>query len=221
LNTCVVIVVCKANIFGKRGACGFTPAWNQYLKLYPVVLIKIDANMNPIRDKNGFCISCSPGEKGLLIGLIGSSPLSQFNGYANDANASSKKIVENVFKSGQKAFNSGDLMVCDNLGYIYFCDRLGDTYRWKGENVSTLEVENIISSKLNSTEIVVYGVTVPGQEGRAGMACILDNNNFSVKSISKHIVESLPSYARPLFLRFAENIEHTGKCVTEYRSNWH
>jgi solute carrier family 27 fatty acid transporter 1/4 len=175
-----------------------------------VVLIKIDTDTNPIRDKNGLCIACSPNEKGLLVGLIGSSPMTAFNGYANDPNASKKKIVENVFKKGQSAFNSGDLMLCDDLGFIYFCDRLGDTYRWKGENVSTQEVENIISSKLDSTEIVVYGVTVPGQEGKAGMACIQNNRDFSINAISKCIVESLPSYARPLFLRLSVDIEHTG-----------
>jgi hypothetical protein len=116
-------------MFGKIGACGCTPALNQYLKLYPVVLIKIDKNMNPIRDKKGFCIACKPGEKGLLIGLIGNTPLNAYSGYANDTSGCRKKILENVFKRSQIAINSSDLMVCDSLGYIYFCDRLGETYR--------------------------------------------------------------------------------------------
>jgi acyl-CoA synthetase (AMP-forming)/AMP-acid ligase II len=106
-------------------------------------------------------------------------------------------------------------MMYDSYGYMYFCDRLGDTYRWRGENVSTIEVENIISKHLNSREVVVYGVELPGQEGRAGMAAILDSSdNIDINELSKNIINSLPSYSRPVFLRFAKEVEHTGMINT-------
>lgn len=165
--------------------------------------------MNPIRDENGFCIKCKPGEKGLFIGIIGKNPIHAYSGYANNNKASSSKIIEDVFKKGQRAFNSGDLMMVDELGYIYFCDRLGDTYRWRGENVATIEVENVISRRLDSSEVVVYGVQIPGQEGRAGMAA-LKTDNLSLDELSEHIKTDLPAYARPIFIRLANELEHTG-----------
>ena len=167
--------------------------------------------MNPIRDKNGFCVRCKDGEKGLLIGIIGKTTKTAFNGYANNTEATKKKIIEDVFKKGQTAFNSGDLMMRDSFGYMYFCDRLGDTYRWRGENVSTIEVENIISSHLNSREVLVYGVEIPGQEGRAGMTAILESTDFDLEKLAKKVNEDLPSYARPMFVRLVKEIEHTGK----------
>jgi acyl-CoA synthetase (AMP-forming)/AMP-acid ligase II len=107
---------------------------------------------------------------------------------------------------------AGDLMMYDSYGYMYFCDRLGDTYRWRGENVSTIEVENIISKHLNSREVVVYGVEVPGQEGRAGMAAILDTpNNIDVVQLSKIVASNLPSYERPVFVRLVRQLDHTGR----------
>ncbi len=101
-------------------------------------------------------------------------------------------------------------MMMDELGYIYFCDRLGDTYRWKGENVSTVEVENIMSEKLKSTEVIIYGVEVPGQEGKAGMATIVDDK-FDIKCLHDLIKNDLTSYAKPQFLRLVKDVEHTGK----------
>lgn len=102
-------------------------------------------------------------------------------------------------------------MVMDRFGYFYFCDRLGDTFRWRGENVSTVEVENQISRILNSKEVVVYGVEIPGQEGRAGMVSIADSpNSIDLNNLSKRIKEELPSYSRPLFIRFSTFLDHTG-----------
>ena len=98
----------------------------------------------------------------------------------------------------------------DDYGWVYFVDRLGDTFRWRGENVSTIEVENILSSKVNSIETVVYGVEIPGQEGRAGMATIM-TNNVDVKKLGDSLKKDLPAYARPIFIRLNENVEHTGK----------
>ena len=199
------------------GACGFTPLINRFIKVLPVYIIKIDDDMVPIRDERGFCIECARGEKGLLIGMINpNSTKTAYNGYANNSAASNKKIIENVFKKGQKAFNSGDLMMCDQFGYMYFCDRLGDTYRWRGENVATVEVENIISKNLDSTEVVVYGVEVPGQEGKAGMVAIVNNSssstslNISLNKLAQYLKSELPSYAIPLFLRLVKTLDHTG-----------
>jgi solute carrier family 27 fatty acid transporter 1/4 len=167
--------------------------------------------MSPIRDASGRCVRCKANEKGLLIGIIGKNSISAYNGYANNAKESGKKIIEAPFQKGQRAFNSGDLMMYDAFGYMYFCDRLGDTYRWRGENVSTIEVENVISKQLDSTECVVYGVEVPGQEGRAGMAAIRSvEADVDLSRLSASLKTLLPAYAKPLFLRFMTELEHTG-----------
>ena len=170
--------------------------------------------MNPIRDKKGFCIQCDVGEKGLLVGVIGNSTTTDYSGYANQKENSNKKIIENLFKKNQRAFNTGDYMMMDYYGYIYFVDRLGDTFRWKGENVSTIEVENIISTFINSKEVVVYGVEVPGQEGRAGMATLI-TDSIDIKRLSEYVKANLPSYAKPLFIRIGE-VEHTGKFILNF-----
>jgi acyl-CoA synthetase (AMP-forming)/AMP-acid ligase II len=104
-------------------------------------------------------------------------------------------------------------MMYDNLGYMYFCDRLGDTYRWRGENVSTIEVENVISKYCDLTEVVVYGVEIPGQEGKAGMAAIVVKKDIDLDLLAKNLVKNLPSYARPLFIRLTSEVEHTGKLI--------
>jgi len=205
------------NIAQKQGACGFFPLIHKLFTIpaYPVFIIRIDTQMNPIRDENGFCIKCGPGEKGLLIGIIGKNPVTAYNGYANNSKASETKIINNVFKKGQQAFNSGDLMMMDSLGYVYFCDRLGDTFRWRGENVSTIEVENVISRNLNSREVVVYGVEIPGQEGRAGMAAIhCESNEIDLKQLHDKLRVDLPNYARPVFIRFVKALEHTGTIIS-------
>jgi acyl-CoA synthetase (AMP-forming)/AMP-acid ligase II len=164
--------------------------------------------MNPIRDKNGYCIQCDIGEKGLLVAVIGKSILTDFCGYAHQAEKSNRKIIDNLFKQNQRAFNTGDCVMMDYYGYIYFVDRLGDTFRWKGENVSTIEVENILSSFINSKEVVVYGVEVPGQEGRAGMATLI-TDKIDVDNLSEYVQKNLPFFAKPLFLRVGQ-VEHTG-----------
>lgn len=200
------------NTVSRVGSCGFVPLLNRYLPILPVYVIKIDEEMNPIRDENGYCIKCEPGEKGLLIGIIGKTPTTAYSGYANNTEASNKKIIQNPFKKNQRAFNSGDLMVYDNYGYMYFCDRLGDTYRWRGENVSTIEVENVISRHLDSTECVVYGVEIPGQEGRAGMAAIINDGKreLDLKKVATQLKTNMPAYAKPIFIRLVSELEHTG-----------
>ena len=123
----------------------------------------------------------------------------------------SKKIGHDIFKKGDSAFLSGDLVVKDEYGYIYFHDRTGDTFRWRGENVSTAEVESVMSKVLGLRDVVVYGVMVPGTEGRAGMAAIVDPaNTVDVASLAQNLKTLLPSYACPIFLRIVHGVDLTG-----------
>ena len=137
-------------------------------------------------------------------------PTMRFEGYLNPVETS-KKIAHDVFRKGDSAFLSGDLVVRDELGYIYFHDRTGDTFRWRGENVSTAEVESLMSKVLGLRDVVVYGVTVPGTEGRAGMAAIVDpDNRVDLAALVHSLKKLLPSYACPMFLRIVHNVDLTG-----------
>lgn len=133
-----------------------------------------------------------------------------FDGYVNKQ-ASSKKIVHDVLKKGDQWFLSGDLMYWDDLGYLFFRDRLGDTFRWRGENVSTSEVEAVMANALGLNSVVVYGVEIPGCEGRAGMAAIEDCDGIiNMNFVSTKLPEVLPPYARPVFLRVTNSVDTTG-----------
>lgn len=192
------------------GAIGFVPLAAG--KLYPVALIKCDEDTgDPIRDESGRCIRCLPGEPGVFIGKINPKrAINSFSGYA-DKKASEKKIIRDVFKVGDMYFNSGDILVGDILGYFYFKDRTGDTYRWRGENVATSEVEAVISNVLGLKDCVVYGVEVPHVEGKAGMAAIVDpNKTVDMDHFSIGIRGSLPPFARPIFIRVLKELPMTG-----------
>uniref|UniRef100_A0A0K8TSP3 Very long-chain fatty acid transport protein n=1 Tax=Tabanus bromius TaxID=304241 RepID=A0A0K8TSP3_TABBR len=198
------------NCENQIGAIGFVPLGAR--KLYPVCLIKCDeATGEPIRDENGRCIRCKPGEPGVFIGKINPKrALSSFSGYA-DKRASEKKVVKDVFKEGDAYFNSGDILVTDILGYYYFKDRTGDTFRWRGENVATSEVEAVISNVVGLQDCVVYGVEIPHVEGKAGMAAIVDpEKKVDFEELSVGIRGSLPPYARPLFVRIMPAMPMTG-----------
>src|SRR5262249_19161903 len=133
----------------------------------------------------------------------------RFEGY-NDAGASERKILRDVFEPGDAWYRSGDLMRKDRAGYYYFVDRIGDTFRWKGENVSTSEVEEIIVGCPGISEAVVYGVAIPCAAGRAGMAALVTNDSFELERLNRHLAERLPDYAPPVFLRFCSGIPMTG-----------
>uniref|UniRef100_A0A673FXJ2 Very long-chain fatty acid transport protein n=1 Tax=Sinocyclocheilus rhinocerous TaxID=307959 RepID=A0A673FXJ2_9TELE len=199
-----------ANMDGKVGACGFN---SRILpNVYPIRLLKVnEETMELVRDKQGLCVTCRPGEPGLLVGRINQEdPLRRFDGYASQ-DATRKKIAYNVFKKNDSAYLSGDVLVMDELGYMYFRDRSGDTFRWKGENVSTTEVEGTLSSLLGQTDVAVFGVNVPGVEGKAGMAAIADSTgNFNCNSFLKEVQQALPPYARPIFLRISPCVDTTG-----------
>ncbi|CAH0403099.1 unnamed protein product [Chilo suppressalis] len=188
------------NMDSKVGAIGFLS--RMVSSIYPLTLVKCDEITGEImRDSNGKCISCGPHEPGVLLGKIDKKKaILTFAGYA-DKTASEKKMVRNVKVDGDCYFNTGDILVMDHFGYFYFKDRTGDTFRWRGENVSTAEVEAVISTLIGLKDAVVYGVKIPNVEGKAGMAAIADpDKRVDLNQLAKGL-KSLPAYARPLFLR--------------------
>ncbi|XP_054733869.1 long-chain fatty acid transport protein 4-like [Anastrepha obliqua] len=181
-------------------------------QIYPISIIKADPDTGElIRGADGFCQRCEPGECGVFIGrIIKGNPSREFLGYV-DENASTKKIARDVFKKGDMAFLSGDLLTSDERGYLFFMDRTGDTFRWKGENVSTSEVEAQVSNVTSYKDTIVYGVTIPQTEGRAGMAAIYDpERQVELERFTEDISKMLPAYARPQFIRFLTKIDLTG-----------
>lgn len=160
-----------------------------------------------VRDARGRCVRVeTPGTKGLLIGKI--SRLATFDGYI-DGRATESKILRDVFSKGDAWFNTGDLVTVHEDDWLSFADRVGDTFRWKGENVSTSEVALALNEAPGVLESNVYGVTVPGAEGRAGMASLRVSDSFDIPAFSRHVTSKLPSYARPLFLRLDDGIQVT------------
>ena len=194
------------NFFNKVGACGRKNVL--FTIINSIMLLKVNELGEYIRDSNGFCIKAGVNEPGECVGAI--CPSSDFSGYT-DSKASSKKLMRNVFKTGDSFFLSGDILRLDEEGFLYFCDRTGDTFRWKGENVSTAEVESIISKILKLTDVVVYGVEVPGNEGRAGMAAIVGSpESIDLPGLPQQLFLFLPAYAVPLFVRFTKSADLTG-----------
>ncbi len=132
-----------------------------------------------------------------------------FEGYTKTSDTE-KKILHDVFRKGDAWFRTGDLMRRDAHGYFYFVDRIGDTFRWKGENVATSEVTEALSAGAGIREANVYGVTVPGMDGRAGMAALVVDGVFDGGGLAHALAGRLPHYARPVFLRLQPQIEVTG-----------
>lgn len=198
------------NVDNTVGAVGFLPKLVPTC-LHPIAVVRADEQGQLIRGPDGYCIRCKPNEPGMFIGLIAQGNASrEYYGYV-DKNDSNTKLMRNVFCKGDAAFVSGDILVSDEFGYLYFRDRTGDTYKWKGENVATAEVENALAPSLLQRDCVVYGVSIPQTEGRAGMACITDpSRTLDLKRVAQELDASLPSYARPLFLRLMDDIEITG-----------
>src|SRR5207245_11641598 len=162
------------------------------------------------RNEEGFCVRCSTDEIGEAIGIIhdGLHPGSRFEGYT-DEEAAERKILRNAFMDGDAWFRTGDLMRRDERGYFYFVDRVGDTFRWKGENVATSEVSMALCAFPGVKEANVYGVAIPGTDGRAGMAALVADERLELAALRTHLLERLPDYARPLFLRIRREIEVT------------
>ncbi|XP_033749915.1 very long-chain acyl-CoA synthetase-like [Pecten maximus] len=201
------------NVNGRVGACGrISPLLN---KLSPskVLIVRYNPETEqPYRNKEGFCEECKIGEAGILISSI---PVIYAQGfYKGGKEVNEKKTLRNVLQKGDAYFNYGDLLYKDSDHFVYFQDRVGDTFRWKGENVSTNEVANMLTGLDFIQDANVYGVHIPGKDGRAGMAGILlkDGVQFSEEMLQKiyqHCKQNLPSYARPLFLRFVKEMSLT------------
>jgi fatty-acyl-CoA synthase len=198
------------NVEGKIGAIGRIPSFLAHR--LPLALVKFDAAAGaPARDRSGFCLRCATGEAGEAIGKIhddSSHPGAQFEGYT-DAAQSEQKILRNVFVRGDAWYRTGDLMRMDAGGFFYFVDRIGDTFRWKGENVATAEVAVAIAAFPGVKEADVYGVRVPGSEGAAGMVALVAEGDLNLGEFRRHLARQLPPYARPLFLRITDRIAAT------------
>jgi fatty-acyl-CoA synthase len=198
------------NCEGKPGAIGRIPAFLAHR--FPVALVRFDvAAGKPVRNAAGFCERCATDEVGEAISKIAANRTDaggRFEGYT-DPGASELKILRDVFVAGDAWFRSGDLMRKDSAGFFYFVDRIGDTFRWKGENVSTAEVAAVIAACPGVVEAIVYGVEIPATEGRAGMAAVVCGAAFELAAFERHLCERLPEYARPVFLRLPSAIEVT------------
>jgi fatty-acyl-CoA synthase len=198
------------NFVGKEGAVGRLPWWISMR--FPTKIVRFDRErQQPVRNERGLCIECDVDEPGEVIGKImkdASRPGQRFEGYANEAETD-KKILRNVFKKGDAWFRTGDLMRRDKNDFFYFIDRIGDTFRWKGENVSTTEVEAAVGAFDGILEANVYGVAVPGRDGRAGMAAVVAKDNLNLTALRDDLAQQLPEYARPVFLRIRQDSDVT------------
>jgi fatty-acyl-CoA synthase len=198
------------NVEGKPGAVGRLPSYLSHR--FPATLVRFDVEREqPVRNEQGFCVRTTANETGEALGRIfddPSSPGNRFEGYTNP-DESEKKVLRNVFEPGDAWFRTGDLMRKDEQGYFYFVDRVGDTFRWKGENVSTSEVSEAICTFPGISQANVYGVPVPGVDGRAGMAMIVSDEEPNLANFRKHLCTRLPEYAHPLFLRVRSELEVT------------
>jgi fatty-acyl-CoA synthase len=199
------------NVEGKCGSIGRVPSYLAHR--FSPTLVRFDVERDePVRNMHGFCIRCAPNEIGEAISQIpddSSNASSRFEGYSS-REASEKRILRNVFKSGDAWVRTGDLMRKDEKGFFYFVDRIGDTFRWKGENVATFEISEAICAFPGVKQANVYGVSIPGADGRAGMAALVTEHEFDLPAFRAHMISRLPHYARPLFLRIRAEMEVTG-----------
>ena len=189
------------NIFNIPGSTGINPM--------PLAYVEFDAETGePVRDGGGRVRRVPSGQPGLLLSPV--TRLSPFDGYTDKA-ASEKKLVRDAFKDGDVWFNTGDVMNPQGMGHAAFADRLGDTFRWKGENVATTDVEAALASDPGVGECTVFGVEVPDTGGRAGMAAIKLRGGvqFDGVGLAEVLYERLPGYAIPLFVRIVESLETT------------
>lgn len=199
------------NLDNRMGSCGRVPFWEKT----NLRLVRYDIEQEQhLRDDNGFLQLCSVGETGEAIGMVLNIPDvvgGRFEGYTS-AEATEKKILRDVFVKGDAWWSSGDLLRCDEDGYCWFVDRIGDTFRWKSENVSTTEVADVLGDFAGLETLTIYGVQVPGHEGRAGMAAIVMQPDvaFDPAAFWALAAERLPRYAAPLFLRLSPQADMTG-----------
>ena len=197
------------NVEGKPGAIGRIPPLLAHR--FPAAIIRVDAERGrPVRNADGLCVACPRGEAGEAIGRIGTADQGggRFEGYTNAAE-SEKKVLCDVFAKGDAWFSTGDLMVLDEAGYFHFVDRIGDTFRWKGENVATSEVNDAVLQCPGVVEATTYGVEVQGADGRAGMVALVADHRFDLAEFADHLARRLPAYACPVFVRVCAALEST------------
>ncbi len=198
------------NVEGKPGAIGRIPSFLAHR--FPAAIVRFDVEAGlPLRDADGHCIRCAPGEAGEAIGRIGEADArgGRFEGYTSAAD-SDRKVLRDVFAPGDAWFRTGDLMLRDEQGFFQFVDRIGDTFRWKGENVAASEVAETLAACPGVIDASVYGVSVPHADGRAGMAALVVDDGFDIAALYRAIAERLPAFARPLFVRLRPALEITG-----------
>jgi acyl-CoA synthetase (AMP-forming)/AMP-acid ligase II len=202
------------NTAGKVGALGFVPRFFNFV--YPVKIVKpsLEDSSIPLRGNDGKCVPADVDESGLVLGEINDNRSDRrFDGYT-DTTATESKILVNVFQEGDKYFNTGDLLSQDQLGFFYWGDRVGDTFRWKGENVSTSEVEVVIDFITDIEDCCCYGVIVPGYDGRAGCVAVTlnqdtDIDHFSWDEFKLVCSSNLQPLSRPVFVKFVDSIPVT------------
>lgn len=199
------------NVEGHPGAIGRVPPYLAHR--FAPVLVKVDVETGKlVRDEKGLCVRCAVDEPGEALGKMHDDPAgigSRFDGYT-DRRASEARILRDVFRAGDAWVRTGDLMRKDAKGFFYFVDRLGDTFRRKGENVSTLEVSEALCAFPGVQHAIVYGVAVPAVSGRVGMASIQAARDLDLAGLRRHLIKRLPAYARPVFLRITGSVEVTG-----------
>ena len=200
------------NVDSRPGAVGRLPPW--IASRFPISIVRFDIEAETVvRGPDGRCQPCADGEAGEMIGEIlddARKPANRFDGYS-DVAATEGKILRDVFRPGDAWFRTGDLMRRDALGYFFFVDRIGDTFRWKGENVATSDVTEALAGFPGVRDVTVYGVSVPGRDGRAGMATVEAEalDDLDLDALPAFLAQRLPDYAWPVFLRFSPHLQVT------------
>jgi fatty-acyl-CoA synthase len=200
--------VSMINYDGHVGSVGRIPSYMRNIIVCRIIKFDVESEM-PVRGPDGRCIECAAGEAGEAIGKIVDEPGRSFEGYTQEKDTK-KKVLDDVFEKGDSWFRTGDLMRKDEHGYFYFVDRIGDTFRWKGENVATSEVTEVLGVIPGILDVNVYGVQIPGQDGRAGMASLSVSPEFELGALGEQMKANLPAYARPIFIRIQPEQEITG-----------
>jgi fatty-acyl-CoA synthase len=197
------------NVEGKPGAIGRIPPLLAHR--FPAAIVRVDPEQgSPVRNAEGLCIACARGEVGEAVGRIGTADEGggRFEGYTDKAQTENK-ILRDVLAKGDAWFRTGDLMRLDQQGYFHFVDRIGDTFRWKGENVATSEVNAAVADCAGVAEATTYGVEIPGADGRAGMVAIVIDNRFDLHEFAGHLSRRLPAYACPVMIRICAALDST------------
>jgi fatty-acyl-CoA synthase len=197
------------NVEGKPGAIGRVPPLLAHR--FPAAIVRVDPDLGiPVRTADGLCIACARNEVGEAIGRIGTADEGggRFEGYT-DVTQTEKKILRDVMARGDAWFRTGDLMKLDEQGYFHFVDRVGDTFRWKGENVATSEVNQAVLDCPGVVDATTYGVEIPGADGRAGMVAAVVDRRFDLDTFRDHLARRLPAYACPVAVRICAALDTT------------